>query len=212
MLKQHFQKAIYLIILSCFFSAKAGSYDDFFIAISNDRASFVTDLLQRGFDPNTRDAKGQPGLIVALQNQSLKAVQALLASPDIDVNLLNQAGESPLMIAALKGDLASAQLLVDHGAKINLPGWSPLHYAATGPNPKVTELLIEHGAELNAASPNGTTPLMMAAQYGSEQNVYLLLDRGADPTRRNQQNLGVLDFAKLSGRAPVVTRVQQGPH
>jgi ankyrin repeat protein len=212
MLNSYFKKKIYIIVFTCFSYANAGSYDDFFLAITNDRASFVTDLLQRGFDPNTRDAKGQPGLIVALQNQSLKAVQVLVASPDIDVNLLNQAGESALMIAALKGDFTSAQLLLDHGAKVNMSGWSPLHYAATGPNAKVTQLLIEHGAELNAASPNGTTPLMMAAQYGNEQNVFLLLDRGADPTRRNQQNLGVLDFAKLSGRAPVVTRLEQGPH
>ena len=190
-------------------SANAGSYDDFFIAIRNDNASTVGGLLQRGFDPNTRDPKGQPGLTIAMQEQSLKAARVLLSSRDIDVNALNQAGESALMMAALKGDMQGVQLLLERDARINQPGWSPIHYAATGPEPKLVRLLLDRGADLNAASPNGSTPLMMAAQYGSEDTVKLLLERGADPKQRNQLDLSAVDFAKLSGRAPVVTRLEQ---
>lgn len=207
---KYFKNIFYLIILAGFLSsACAGSYEDFFIAIRNDNSGEVSALLQRGFDPNTRDSKGQPGLTVAMQEQSPKAAKLLLAQPRIDVNALNQAAESPLMIAALKGDLPACQLLLAHGAQVNLTGWSPLHYAATGPNPQVVQLLLDRGAAVDAESPNGTTPLMMAAQYGSEDSLRLLLKHGADPKRRNQLGLTATDFARSAGRDSLAAQLGQ---
>ena len=58
--------------------ASAGSYEDFFVAIQRDDGVTVESLLRRGFDPNTTDAKGQPGLCVAVQADSLRAAAALL--------------------------------------------------------------------------------------------------------------------------------------
>ena len=66
------------------------------------------------------------------------------------------------------------------------------------------KLLLDRGADIDAASPNGTTPLMMAAQYGADDSVKLLLQRGADLSKRNQRGLGPVDFARLSGREPLV--------
>ncbi|WP_235580510.1 ankyrin repeat domain-containing protein [Rhizobacter sp. Root404] len=179
------------------------------MAIKNDNASLLSGLLDRGFDPNTRDPKGQPGLTMALQERSPKALKALLDRRDVDINALNQAGESPLMMAALKGDVPAAQQLLERGAKVNQSGWAPLHYAATGPETRLVQLLLERGAEINAPSPNGTTPLMMAAQYGTEDSVRLLLERGADASRRNDRGMRAADFAKLSGREPVIKRLEQ---
>jgi ankyrin repeat protein len=208
MLIKHFKNVLYTIVVIASFYANAGSFEDFFIALRNDNASAVGALLDRGFDPNTRDAKGQPGLTIAMQERALKAASALLSRPATEVNALNQAGESALMMSALKGDLAGAQLLLDHGAKVNQSGWAPLHYAATGPDPRLVLLLLERGAEVDAASPNGSTPLMMAAQYGSEDSVKLLLDRGADPRRRNQLDQGVIDFARRAGRDALVKHLE----
>ena len=203
----HLKNFVYALAVSAVVSAHAGSYEDFFIAIKNDNASNLAGLLERGFDVNTRDPKGQPGLTMALQQGSSKTVKTLIDRPGIDINALNSAGESPLMMAALKGDMAAALLLLDRGAKVNQPGWSALHYAATGPEPKLVQLLLVRGADLNAASPNDTTPLMMAAQYGSENSVDLLLARGADVNRKNQVGLRAVDFAKLSGREPLVKKL-----
>ena len=182
------------------FKASAGSFDDFFIAIKNDNAVAVADLLKRGFDPNTRDAKGQPGLTVAMQERSLKAARALLEHPSIDVNAVNAAGESALMMAALKGELGGAELLLGRGAAVSLPGWSPIHYAATGPEPQLVRLLLDRGADIDAASPNGTTPLMMAAMYGTPEAVKLLIDEGADVQLKNVQGLTALQFAQRASR------------
>lgn len=208
MFKKYFKIVVYTLAAVAVFSANAGSYEDFFVAIKNDNASKLASLLERGFDPNTRDPKGQTGLNIAMLERSAKTAKLLLAQPGIDVNALNNAGESPLMLAALKGDLAAAQMLLDRGAKVNQPGWSALHYAATGPEPKLVQLLLDRGAEINAASPNGSTPLMMAAQYGSEDSVSLLLAVGADVNRRNQKELRAVDFARLSGRDTLVKKLE----
>ena len=209
MLINYFKKLLYTVVVIASFSSNAGSFEDFFVAIRNDNAGIVNGLLARGFDPNTRDEKGQPGLTIAMQEHALNVARALLARPGIDINALNQAGESALMMAALKGDLSGAQLLLERGAKVNQPGWSPLHYAATGREPKLVQLLLDRGAEIDAASPNGSTPLMMAAQYGSEDSVKLLLARGADAKRRNQLDLNVIDFARRAGRAALVEQLEQ---
>lgn len=209
MMINYFRYTLYLVVSSLVFNVYAGSFDDFFVAIKNDNPTVVADLLKRGFDPNTRDAKGQPGLTAAMQDRSLKAARVLLEHPAIDVNALNAAGESALMLAALKGEVAGAELLLVRGATVSLPGWSPLHYAATGPEPQLVKLLLDRGADIDAVSPNGTTPLMMAAQYGSEESVKLLLQRGADLSKRNQRGLGPVDFARLSGREPVVRLLEQ---
>ncbi len=194
-----FKFAVYSIVFICI-STFAGSFEDFFIAIRNDNASTVLSLLQRGFDPNTCDETGQTGLVMAMQERSLKAADVLLSHPAIDIDALNRTGESALMMAALKGEVAGARRLLGRGAKVNQPGWSALHYAAAGTEVLLVRLLMEKGADVNAASPNGSTPLMMAAQYGSEDSVKVLLAGGADVRRRNQRDLRASDFARLGGR------------
>ncbi|MEO8059052.1 MAG: ankyrin repeat domain-containing protein [Burkholderiales bacterium] len=196
---RNFRFAVYILVIVCI-SSFAGSFEDFFIAVKNDNAGTVFSLLQRGFDPNTRDEKGQTGLVMAMQEGSLKAADVLLSHPAIEIDELNRAGESALMMAALKGEVAGARKLLSRGAKVNQPGWSALHYAAAGSEVLLVRLLMEKGADVNAASPNGSTPLMMAAQYGSEDSVKLLLAGGADPKLRNQRDLLASDFARLAGR------------
>lgn len=197
-----FRFFIYLVVFTVFESAVASDVDDFFIDVLRDRGHAVSSLLKRGFDPNTRDPNGQTGLILALRGQSLKAADALLQAPDLDVNVANVAGETALMMAVLRGNIEQARRLLARGAKVNVeePGWSPLHYAASGQGTELLRLLLDSGAAIDAESPNGSTPLMMASRYGSEASVDLLLARGADNTWRNEQGLSAADFARLGGR------------
>ena len=190
-------------------AASAGSYEDFFTAIQRDDKAAVAALLARGFDPNSRDPKGQVGLFVALQSGSLAAAQALLEARTLDVNALNEKGESVLMMAALKGQTEACEALLKRGARVDQPGWSPLHYAATGPQPKIVSLLLARGADPEAKSPNGSTPLMMAARYGAEASVNLLLAQGADVRRVNEAGLTAADFARLGGRDALGQRLDK---
>jgi ankyrin repeat protein len=199
-MRTYFIKLIYLFIAASVSYAVAGSYEDFFIAVKRNDGRTITALAERGFDPNTRGPAGEIGLVSALHGEDLAAAEALFARPDIRVDLLNPAGESALMMAALHGQYDWCVRLIERGAPINKPGWSPLHYAASGPDPKIVGLLLERGAAVDAESPDRTTPLMMAARYGKEDSVKLLLARGADPTRTNDRNMAAADFAQGSGR------------
>jgi uncharacterized protein len=178
----------------------AGSYDDFFVAITRDDAQAVTELLQRGFDPNTVDPKGRQGLFLALQLGSLKAADVLIAWPKTQVEWRSAKDESPLMIAALKGYQEQVRKLIARDADVNKTGWTPLHYAATAGNVEMIALLLDENAYIDAESPNKTTPLMMAAMYGSTPAVRALLEAGADPTLRNQLGLSAVDFAQRGKR------------
>ena len=189
---------------------RAGAYEDFFVAILRDDGDAITALLRRGFDPNTRDPKGQVGLTVALQNGTNKAFAALLAAREVDVDARNKQDESPLMMAAIKGNMDAVRALLARDADVNKPGWTPLHYAASAGSPQHTAiiaLLLENYAYIDAASPNGTTPLMMAAQYGSAASVQLLLDEGADPTLKNRLGLTAADFALRASRSESAEKI-----
>jgi uncharacterized protein len=199
-MRNYFRNLLYLYVLIGFGWATAGSYDDFFVAIKRDDPSEIAALLKRGFDPNTRDPKGLHGLFLAIREPSLKVAALLIDFPKTQVETRTAQDESPLMMAALKGHLDIARKLIARGADVNKTGWTPLHYAATNGHLDMIRMLLENHAYIDAESPNGTTPLMMASQYGSAAAVKLLLDEGADPTLKNQLGLNAIDFAYRVGR------------
>ena len=196
-----------LVVLAGFGLASAGSYEDFFRAVQQDDPVKVKELLVLGFDANTIDSKGQNGLYLALIEPSFKAAQVLIDWPKTDVNKLNANSESALMIAALRGQFDQAEKLIKKGADVNKTGWAPLHYAASSGQISIISLLLDNSAYIDAESPNRTTPLMMAAMYGTPQAVKLLLREGADPSLKNQQGLTALQFAQRGNRPDSVEAI-----
>ena len=181
-------------------SARAEPIDDLVIAAELNEPRAVLSLLLKGVDPNQVDARGRTALFTAVREGSQRALESLLSSPQTQVDNVNAKGETPLMIAAIRGSLPAVKALVKRGAAVNRPGWTPLHYACSGPDNGVATFLIAQGAEINARSENGTTPLMMAARYGSGDLVPLLLKAGAEPRAANEQELTAADFAARGGR------------
>jgi len=71
-------------------------------------------------------------------------------------------GSSPLLIAALHGQLEAARILIEHGANIqkqNNDGSTPLHVAAFFGYREIVELLLAEGADPNLENNKGETPL-----------------------------------------------------
>ena len=196
----NFKIFIYLYVLIGFSISKAGAFDDFFKAIVFDQVPVVGKLIYRGMDPNTPTEKGEPALVFAVRSGAPKTVAYLLKQPSIHIDATNMADETALMLAANANDLASANLLIEAGASVNRPKWTPLHYAASKGHTAMMRLLIENDAYVDAESPNGTTPLMMAAYYASPNAVKLMLEEGADPLLKNQDGQTALDMALVKDK------------
>lgn len=192
---------VFIVFFGVSKMAFANAYDDFFKAIQFDNVRVVQALLQRGFDPNTVNPDGVPALMLAVREPSWKVAELLASHPETQTEVRNPQDESVLMLAALKGHLPLVQKLVANGANVNKTGWAALHYAASGGHVTVIAYLLDAYAYIDAESPNGTTPLMMAARYGSPEAVKHLIQAGADVTLQNQLGLTALDFA-VAGQRP----------
>ena len=183
------------LAVSC--AAYSAGSANWWIDIKNDRAGDIKTQLAAGANPNVVNEKGQPALMQAIRDAAWDTYDVLVAHRKIDVNAVNSTGETPLMYLALVGQTARAQALIKRGAQVNRLGWTPLHYAASTGHPETVRMLIANKAIVDAPSPDGTTPLMMAAYIGSEQVARLLLDAGAEVTTRNLQKQDAADWARL---------------
>ena len=169
--------------------AKAAKFND---------VSTVRNLVSKGVDPNILDPKGELMLNLAIKDKSSDVIAFLLTNPRTDVDISNKFGETPLMIAAIEGNLPVAKALIQgRKAKVDHIGWTPLHYACAKGQLEIAQYLLANGAAVDSLSPGNTTPLMMAVQSGNEVLVKLLLDKGADLQLRNSQGLSAIDIAVI---------------
>jgi len=106
---------------------------------------------------------------------------------------------SELCDAARDGDTAQIRQLAAKGADLNAPSgdnqWTPLLHAIHKHQTASVGALLDAGADANRTGQDGVTPLMMAAGYGYDDAVRLLLQRGAKPD-------GALDWA-LTGTTDI---------
>ncbi len=169
--------------------AKAAKFDD---------VSEVKSLIAAGVSPNVVDSKGDPMLVIAIRDKSAKVTEFLLKDKKTDVDLSNNVGETPLMLASIEGDLPVVKVLVlQNKAKVDHIGWTPLHYACAKGQLEVAQFLVANGANVDSRGPNGSTPLMMAAQSGNEELIKFLLDKGADIRMRNINGFSAIDIAEI---------------
>jgi len=83
----------------------------------------------------------------ALRNCDFTELQDLLSchSEDIDVNLINEDGNTPVQAAAISGNLDIVRLLIRCGADPSLTsrdGWSTLHLAAYSGHTEITQYIM----------------------------------------------------------------------
>ncbi len=175
-------------------------------------------LLKRGADVN----------VPAGQISTLAVAEALGDSVIVDecrkrATTANDAQSIPLLLAAERGDVASIELLLSKGARVNKRelshGTTALMMAAQGEGgedaPPLTgdslraqeaavKCLIERGADLNARSHDGDTALGNAVRRGHASIVKILLDAGARTKQCLPAGQALIDLARARDHLDVI--------
>ena len=187
----------------------------------NDREESIKDLMiellvDSGADPNVRDAYGISPLYLATRFADTEIVMVLLevgANP----NIRDSFGNSPLHWAVNFSTTETVRVLIQAGALPNVrnnQGITPLHVAAFGGGVEldggspwsqpsrssqvgIVRALIEADADLEAQDFLVNTPLHWAAESGNVEAVRALLEAGANPDTRNNDDNTALYVAAI---------------
>ncbi len=139
-----------------------------------------------------------------------KNVLTELISKNINPDIKDADGSTPLILAAANGHTEIVDRLLQFGADVNaadLIGRTPLMHAIIKGQTKIVELILKKsksGIDLNSADSNGLTPLIGAAAFGKTEIVELLLQSGADVNARKNRCDYMLRVAALYGQIETV--------
>jgi ankyrin repeat protein len=163
-------------------------------ALEAEDRKMVRIFLDSGMNPNIIIG-GRPyspqrhtALQFATQRDSLGLVELLLKF-EVDVDLIATGGwwekyqRTPLQIAARKGNMEIAQLLISRGAAVNefpLHGSSVLQNAVMAGNFELAKVLLDRGANINAQFGEYGCPLECAIRTQATSLVEMLLECDAD--------------------------------
>jgi len=98
-----------------------------------------------------------------------------------NLNVTENSGATPALLAAAQGKAEALEALAKAGADLQKPesemGWTPAHAAAYHGHVDELRVLIQAGVDLNAKSIEGDTPADLADRE-SEEALQLILEAG----------------------------------
>lgn len=112
-------------------------------------------VIKAGADPSITNRYGGTALIPASEHGYVDVIKELLTNTDIDINHVNNLGWTALLEAIIlnNGDekqQQTVQLLIDHGADVNIPDHSnvtPLQHAREKGFIAIENILLKAGAK-----------------------------------------------------------------
>ncbi|KAM7319731.1 hypothetical protein ACRRTK_021414 [Alexandromys fortis] len=111
--------------------------------------------------PKTDEEKSRPDIFHALKMGNFQLVKEIADEDPNHVNLVNGDGATPLMLAAVTGQLPLVQLLVEKHADMDkqdsVHGWTALMQATYHGNKEIVKYLLNQGADVALRAKNGYT-------------------------------------------------------
>lgn len=170
------------------------------------RGANVDDLIPFWFGKETKLNRRQTELFKAVAaGDDRNAVLSSLRRTELSNRFPD--GSTILQIATMLGRTNIIDWVLGHGdnpSSPNADGLTPLHMAVAAAvhdpqkQVRIMELLLKHNAAIDATDKNGMTPLHLAAGTYNQVVVDFLVQRGADPLRRNNDGLTPIQFAQRS--------------
>jgi len=150
------------------------------IAVSAGHTS-VDDYLSKHSDTSLSTARRlieRMDIFEATKSGDYDQVQKLVIIDKINVNQKDEDGATPLMFAAMRGQLAIAELLVDNKAQVDFQdeksGWTALMQATYYGHKSIVRLLIDSDTNVSIQAANGCTAFDIASIIGDTEVVRLL--------------------------------------
>ncbi|CAI8026338.1 Putative ankyrin repeat protein MM_0045, partial [Geodia barretti] len=172
---------------------------------------FVTETI-----PSTQQAtkNGDTAVIIAVKRHDPATLRELVRA-ESDLNLQNQEGLTPLMIAARSWRTDITNILLE-GENINLDiqekgtGWSALHISAETGYSATTVALLKAEANAHLKTKNGDTAVIIAVKSCHPATLRELVRAGSDLNLQNQEGLTPLMIAARSWRTDITNILLEG--
>ncbi|KAJ0374622.1 hypothetical protein COL26b_007088 [Colletotrichum chrysophilum] len=169
------------------------------LAAASAKIDSMLELLKYGADINMLDQNGDAPLHLAAQSGSDTAVRMLLEK-GAPVDARGFDGETPLFCAVTGGHIAASRALVESDADCNKQTdtnrWSILHAASYLESPELLKFILSREVDVDPRSTNGGwTPLLKSIDCNRLENVRLLLEAGADPNVKYDEDSTSLHLA-----------------
>uniref|UniRef100_A0A803K6E0 Ankyrin repeat domain 31 n=1 Tax=Xenopus tropicalis TaxID=8364 RepID=A0A803K6E0_XENTR len=119
-----------------------------------------------------------------------------------NIHKRNHMGETQLHLSAKKGDLASLRILLKAGVNVNQKdnaGWTAMHEASCKGFTDIIVELLHAGADVNSKSLDGILPIHDAVMGNHYKAAKLLLEFGADPFEKDENQENAFDKSCSKG-------------
>lgn len=146
------------------------------------------------------------GFLKAIEEENIDVIHVFLSS-GIDLEIKDERGWTPLMIAAANGKEKLSLLLIHSGARItarDVNGFTPLHWAALKGMSTIVELLLSKEVDVDSQSKFKWTPLMQACTRGHMPVCSILAAAGANVSLVNSEGSTALQIASSKGFQGIV--------
>lgn len=135
--------------------------------VDNNRTIETIRYLDDGINPNIKNDRGYPLLLVSMERRRDDMTNLLINHPQIDLFACNEYGDNALHYAVDNNRIDLVKLLLNKGLDVNKKGQggdTPLHNAVVYNRLSMVKLLLDHGADLSITNDHNQTPLDIAVE------------------------------------------------
>ncbi len=195
-----------------------------FFAINNGQEDVVEYLAENGANIHVIDKSDCTPLHYAAKFGQLKSVKTLVKN-GANVNSLIKNPiwnncTSVLYFAILSGNIDVVKFLTEHGANLyftDTKGKNALHWTTdftrsnrSDTHVQIIDYLLEKAPLLiRGKTHTGETPLMIAAANGETNLIMCLLEHGANPDEKDNENKTALDAARIEKHVAAIKLLEQ---
>lgn len=162
-----------------------------------------------------RDRHGRTLLAQACTDDKLDRVKQVYEERPQDLNIADNAGNTPIQIAALQGYVEIVEYLVDKNCELNtrnIEKDTPLIDAVENGHVEVVKLLLDHGADPKIGNATGQKPIELVDQDDEEIRKLLIDAKNKTINRRQSEDQAPLTHTREgSSRAASAASPRDSP-